>query len=109
MARMSALLVHCTCPDLAIAQLIARALVDERFAACVQVVPGLVSVYRWQGEVRQDDELLLLIKTTRERWPALAARVRELHPYETPELLAFDAADGSADYLAWLHAQTREA
>lgn len=109
MARMAALLVHCTCPDAASAQRIAHALVDERLAACVQIVPGLVSVYRWQGEVRRDDEQLLLIKTSRERWPALAARVRELHPYETPELLAFDAADGSADYLAWLAAQTREA
>lgn len=107
--RMSALLVHCTCPDAASAQRIARALVDERLAACVQIVPDLVSVYRWQGEVREDGELLLLIKTTRERWPALAARVRELHSYETPELLAFEAADGDADYLAWLAAQTREA
>ena len=109
MARMAALLVHCTCPDAASAQRIAHALIDERLAACVQIVPGLVSVYRWQGEVRQDDEQLLLIKTSRERWPALAVRVRELHPYEIPELLAFDAADGSADYLAWLAAQTREA
>jgi len=107
--RMSALLVHCTCPDAASAQRIARALVDERLSACVQIAPGLVSVYRWQGEVRQDDERLLLIKTSRERWPALAARVGKLHPYETPELLAFDAAEGSADYLAWLEAQTREA
>lgn len=106
---MSALLVHCTCPDAASAQRIAHALVDERLAACVQVVPGLVSTYRWQGEIQSSGELLLLIKTSRERWPALAARVRELHPYETPELLAFDAADGSADYLAWLAAQTREA
>lgn len=109
MVRMSALLVHCTCPDAESAQGIARALVDERLAACVQIVPGLVSVYRWQDDVRQNDELLLLIKTSRERWPALAARVRELHPYETPELLAFDAADGSADYLDWVAAQTREA
>ena len=109
MVRMIALLVHCTCPDAASAQRIARALVDERLAACVQVVPGLVSIYRWQDEVRQDDELLLLIKTSRERWPALAARVRELHPFEVPELLAFDVADGSADYLAWIDAQTREA
>ena len=106
---MSALLVHCTCPDAASARRIARALADERLAACVQVVPSLVSTYRWQGEVQSSDELLLLIKTSRERWPALATRVRELHPFEMPELLAFDAADGSADYLAWLDAQTREA
>lgn len=105
---MSAVVVHCSCPDAEVAARIARVLVDERLAACVQIVPGLVSVYRWQGEVREDGECLLLVKTSRERWPALAARVRELHSYETPELLAFDAADGSADYLAWLAAQTRE-
>jgi len=109
MVRMTALLVHCTCPDAANARRIARALVDERLAACVQVVPGLLSIYRWQGAVHEDGEVLLLVKTTRERWPALAARIGELHPYATPELLAFDAADGSADYLAWLTAQTREA
>ena len=109
MVRMPALLVHCTCPDAANARRIARVLVDERLAACVQVVPSLVSTYRWQGEVQSSDELLLLIKTSRGRWPALATRVRELHPYETPELLTFEAADGDADYLAWLDAQTREA
>jgi len=109
MVRMTALLVHCTCPDAANARRIARALVDERLAACVQVVPGLLSVYRWQGAIHEDAEVLLLIKTTRERWPALAARAGDLHPYETPELLAFDAFDSSADYLAWLTAQTREA
>ena len=104
---MSALLVHCTCPDAASAQRIADALVAERLAACVQVLPGLVSTYRWQGETRRDPEHLLLIKTSARCWPALRERVPELHPYETPELLAFAAADGAAGYLAWLAEQTR--
>lgn len=103
---MSALLVHCTCPDAASAQRIARTLVEERLAACVQMVPAVQSVYRWQGQVQHDDEALLLIKTASVCWDALVARVIELHPYEVPELLAFSASSGSAPYLHWLDTQT---
>lgn len=103
---MSALLVHCTCPDAASAQRIARTLVEERLAACVQMVPAVQSVYRWQGQVQHDDEALLLIKTASVCWDALVARVTELHPYEVPELLAFNASSGSAPYLHWLDTQT---
>lgn len=81
---------------------IADALVSEGLAACVQVVPGMTSVYRWQGRVERAAELLLLAKTTAEQFDRLAARVAELHSYETPEILAVPVAQASAAYAAWL-------
>jgi periplasmic divalent cation tolerance protein len=98
---------YCTCPDLVSAERLAEALVGERLAACVNVLPGLRSVYRWQGTVEHADEVLLLIKTTRERLDALAARVQALHPYELPELLAVEAAGGLPAYLDWVAAESR--
>ncbi|WP_147653138.1 divalent-cation tolerance protein CutA [Vulcaniibacterium gelatinicum] len=105
---MSVLICYCTCPDAASADALALALVEERLAACVNRLPGLRSVYRWQGAVEQAEEVLLLIKTTTERLPALTARLRALHPYELPELVAVEAAGGLPDYLAWVVEQTRE-
>lgn len=104
---MPALLVHCSCPDAATAQAIAQALVEERLAACVQIVPGMRSIYRWQDRIEHDDEVLLLIKTTAAHWSALVARVSQLHPYEVPELLAFTASAGSPAYIDWLDRQIR--
>ena len=104
---MSVLACFCTWPDAASAERLAGALVGERLAACVQVLPGVRSVYRWQGAVERADEVLLLVKTTRERLDALAARVRALHPYELPELVAVEAAGGLPDYLAWVAAESR--
>jgi len=100
------LICHSTCPDLANARTLARTLVDECLAACVQIVPGVESIYRWQGQVEQACEHLLLIKTSKARWPLLRARVLELHPYEVPELIALDVHEGAPAYLAWLAAQT---
>ena len=99
---MAAVVVHCSCPDADTAARIARALVDERLAACVQVLPGMTSTYRWQGDVQVDAELLLLAKTVSARIEALKARIAALHPYEVPELLVFEAADGAPGYVAWL-------
>ena len=93
-------------PDDDRARTLARALVDERLAACVQAVPGVTSTYRWQGEVQIDAEVLLLIKTTRARIDALTRRIAELHPYATPELLVLEVVGGAPDYLAWLDAAT---
>jgi len=81
---------------------LARALVEERLAACVSILPGVVSVYRWQDGVEQDREQQLLIKTTRDRLTALEARLRQLHPYEVPELLVLDVERGGEAYMAWL-------
>lgn len=81
---------------------LARALVERRLAACVNVVPGVVSHYRWQGELQRDEERLLVIKTRAERIEALHDALRELHPYELPELVAFEITAGSEAYLRWL-------
>ena len=81
---------------------LARALVERRLAACVNVVPGVVSHYRWQGELQRDEERLLVIKTRAERIEALRDALRELHPYELPELVAFEITAGSEPYLKWL-------
>jgi periplasmic divalent cation tolerance protein len=100
------LLVLCTCPDADSAARIARTLVGERLAACVNRVPGLTSLYRWQGEIHEDNEVLLLIKTRRERFEALRARIVELHRYDVPEVIALEIAAGHAPYLEWLHTET---
>ena len=84
------------------AERIARALVERRLAACVNVVPGVVSVYRWKGEVRRDEERLLVIKTRAERLEALGQALVELHPYEVPELVALPVEAGHPPYLDWL-------
>lgn len=81
---------------------IARSVVEERLAACVNIVPGLRSIYRWKGQVADDAEWLLVMKTSRARFAALEARVRELHSYEVPEVIALDVAAGSRPYLDWL-------
>ncbi|HVR81562.1 MAG TPA: divalent-cation tolerance protein CutA [Luteimonas sp.] len=104
---MTALVCFCTCPDSDSAQRIADALVAERLAACVNVIPGLRSVYRWQGTVERADETLLLIKTARERLDTLCARIAELHPQELPEVVAVEVAGGLTAYLDWVAEQTR--
>lgn len=103
---MPVLIAYSTCPDAASAAGIARALVDERLAACVTQLPGARSTYRWQGRVEQADEVLLLIKTTTDRLAALTARLRALHPYELPELVAVEARAGLPAYLDWVCAET---
>jgi periplasmic divalent cation tolerance protein len=101
------LLLLSTCPDAESAAKISRALVEERLAACVSRVAGTTSVYRWRGRIHEDPEMLLLIKTTRERIEALRARLVELHPHETPELIALEIVAGHVPYLDWLREQTQ--
>jgi periplasmic divalent cation tolerance protein len=83
------------------AERLARALIDERLAACVNVHAPMLSIYRWKGDVETDNERQLVIKTTRAALPALEKRLRELHPYELPEFIVIAAAGGSA-YLGWV-------
>lgn len=102
------LIVLSTCPDRGTADGIADALVAGRHAACVNIVPGLTSVYRWQGKVHHDTELLLVIKTTEAAYPGLEAEVRRLHPDELPELVAVPLQGGLAGYLDWMTQETNQ-
>jgi periplasmic divalent cation tolerance protein len=96
-----------TAPNAEVGGLIARALVEERFAACVNVIPGVRSIYRWEGEVQDDPEVVLIIKTRADRCEALAARIKDLHPYDLPEVLVLPAVGGSTPYLAWIETETK--
>ncbi|MCM1280261.1 MAG: divalent-cation tolerance protein CutA [Alistipes senegalensis] len=100
------LLVYSTAPDRETAKRIAEALVGERLAACVSMLPGVFSVYRWQGQVEEAAEIGLMIKTTKRCFAALSARLKVLHPYEVPEVVAVQAADGLPAYLQWVAAET---
>ena len=104
---MTALVVYSTCPDADCADRLARTLVEERLAACVNAVPGVRSTYRWHGQIEQADEVLLMIKTSHDRLHALTNRLQQLHPYELPEVVAVEVRDGLDAYLAWLTEQTR--
>lgn len=105
---MEAVVVCCTCPSAEVAERIARALVEERLAACVSRQPGVVSTFRWENRVTVAEEVLLTIKTSTTRHAALQARLVELHPYDVPEVLALEAR-GYAPYLAWINRETRPA
>ena len=98
-----------TCPDEGTARRIASALVDERLAACVNILPDMTSIYRWQGVVETTPECLLLVKTRRARLEALRRRLEELHPYDLPELVALPVEGGSSAYLTWVVEETGSA
>jgi periplasmic divalent cation tolerance protein len=99
--------VLCTAPDEETAARLARTLVEEELAACVNVLPGLRSIYRWQGKVSDDGEVLCLMKTRRTLFATLRERIVALHPYEVPEVIALPVVEGSAPYLDWVRASTR--
>ena len=100
------LMVYCTCPDEAAGKALATELVREGLAGCINVVPGLTSIYKWHGEMREGTEALLLIKTPAAKYAALEAALRERHPYELPEIIAVDIETGLHDYLQWLTDET---
>ncbi len=95
-------LIYCTCPNADVAARIARHLVSERLAACVNILPGVCSVYQWQGEIETAEEHLLLIKSPQAGYVAIEAAIKALHPYEIPEIIAVSIENGSADYLQWI-------
>lgn len=98
-------LVLVTAPDGEVAARLGRVLVEERLAACVNLVPGLRSIYRWEGEIQDDSEVLLMVKTRADRLDRLTRRVQELHPYDMPEVLALTVEGGSAAYLDWVRSE----
>jgi periplasmic divalent cation tolerance protein len=93
-------------PDDEAGERIARVLVDEQLAACVNVLAPMTSIYRWKRTVERDLERQLVIKTTRERLPAVSARLAALHSYELPELIVLTVSDGSLAYLEWVREST---
>lgn len=104
---MTVCIVYCTCPDTATAERLARELVEHHLAACVSCVPGIRSVYRWQGKVEESTEILLMIKTASDRIDALKAHIVLTHPYELPEVLVVPVASGLDRYLDWIVTETR--
>ncbi len=101
---MSYLIALMTAPNMEDARSIARTLVEERLAACCNIIDRVESIYRWDGAVEEAAEVLVVIKTTDERFAAMSDRVAALHPYDVPELVALPVTAGSAPYLAWLAA-----
>ncbi len=95
-------IVLCTTPDRETADMIASTLVAQQLAACVNILPGVTSFYRWEGAVEQSEELLLIIKTSQSVWPVLVAQIQALHPYELPEIVAVPINTGEAEYIQWL-------
>lgn len=106
-AKPKHLLVLTTCPGTITAKKIANELVMEKLAACVQIIPAVQSFFRWVGKVDTSEEILLLIKTTSERYPDLEAKIVSLHPYELPEIVTVPLSGGLEGYLAWIEANTR--
>jgi periplasmic divalent cation tolerance protein len=100
-------LILVTVPNDAVADRIAHTLVAEQLVACVNVVPGVRSIYAWEGEICNEGELQCLLKTRRELFSAVRERVLELHPYQIPEIIALPLVEGHPDYLAWLRGNTR--
>jgi periplasmic divalent cation tolerance protein len=98
--------ILCTAPDAEVGAELGRGLVDEQLAACVNIVPGVRSIYRWQGATKDDSEVQLLIKTRRGRFEAVAQWLGAHHPYTEPEIIALPILVGTASYLGWLHEQT---
>lgn len=103
---MPTLLVLTNLPDRAVAERLAEALVEQRLAACVNLLAPCRSVYRWKGELQRDEEHPLLAKTTTERYAALESAIRAAHPYELPEIVAVPIERGLPEYLAWIAVQT---
>lgn len=101
------ILVLVTAPNADTAATLARTLVEEGLAACGNLVPGLRSIYRWEGKVQDEAEVLLLLKTRAALFEPLRARIVTLHPYQVPEVLRVDIAEGHAPYLAWILDSTR--
>jgi periplasmic divalent cation tolerance protein len=102
----SVIAVLCTAPDVEVAERLARGVVEARLAACVNILPQVRSIYRWEGRVQDDAELLLVIKTRREHFDDLEAWLKQHHPYDVPEVLGLPASAVSAAYLAWLEGET---
>lgn len=104
---MTAVLLLSSAPSQENAAIIARQLLEEKLAACVQISSPILSLYHWQSKIEESHEVQLWIKTTESKIEAAIQKLKALHPYEIPEILAFKASSGLPDYLAWLLAETK--
>ncbi|MCG8016864.1 MAG: divalent-cation tolerance protein CutA [Candidatus Thiodiazotropha sp. 'RUGA'] len=104
----SLLLMLCTAPDRGTAERLAGMLVEQELAACVSLSAPITSIYRWQGETEQSEEILLLIKTTKDRYQACESALRAEHPYELPEIIAVPVEQGLDDYVNWVERCTNQ-
>ena len=105
MAREVVILI--TCPSIKHARKIGAKLVEERLAACANLIPKVESLFRWKGKICREGESLMIVKTTQDRFTSLSRRVRQLHPYTVPEIIALPIVKGSRDYLLWVRDMTR--
>ncbi len=99
--------VFITAPKMAVARKLGRETVKKRLAACANLIPKIHSIYHWKGAVEEAPEVLLILKTTRRRLPALEKLIRKIHPYEVPEFIALKIDEGSAPYLSWIESSLK--
>ncbi|GBF36162.1 MAG TPA: divalent-cation tolerance protein CutA [Methanothermococcus okinawensis] len=99
---MEYIIVFITVPNLEVGEKIGNTLVEEKLAACVNIIPEIKSVYFWKGNVENDNEHLLIIKTRKDKFKSLEKKIKEIHPYEVPEIVAIPIVLGSTDYLNWI-------
>ena len=95
-------IIMCTCPDVASAKTIARHLIEEKHAACVNIIPQVISIYRWQDNIECDNEVQLIIKTQTDKFNDVANEIKRLHRYDTPEIIAMNIQQGDDNYLNWI-------
>ncbi|MFD2167645.1 divalent-cation tolerance protein CutA [Thalassotalea euphylliae] len=95
-------IVLCTCPTIDVAESLAGSLVTAKLAACVNIQPGVTSIYQWQGKIEKAQEYLLMIKTKAEYFEQVSRSISEQHPYDVPEIVALDISQGNSDYLNWI-------
>ena len=99
---LNCIVILTTCPDIETARIISKALVENHLAACVNIIPGLESIYLWKGVINTDIETLLIIKTTNDKFDAVESMIKSLHPYELPELISLQIDKGLDKYLDWI-------
>jgi periplasmic divalent cation tolerance protein len=100
------LLVMTSLPDQAAANALAKRLIEAKLAACVQLQPGVQSIYRWEGRICEEQETVLVAKTTAVQWPAISAYIKQNHPYDVPEIIAQPMTHSDSDYARWVIAET---
>ena len=103
------LLVMTSLPDIEVAKALARRLIDANLAACVQIQTGVQSIYRWEGRICEEQEVVLVAKTTASQWPAISAFIKQNHPYDVPEIIAQPIAHSDPDYARWVIVETTAA